>query len=55
MWYIVRLGYEDFKFEDGQEALSFAELARRTHVDDEGRGYRVDISVKSEDSTEEDD
>lgn len=55
MWYIVRLGYESFKFENGQEALSFAETARRTHIDDEeDRRYRVDISVKPENHTEDD-
>lgn len=55
MQYIVRLGYEDFKFENGQEALTFAELARRTHIDEEGRGYRIDVSIKSENQTEDDD
>lgn len=55
MQYIVRLGYENFKFESGQEALSFAETARKSHIDDDDRGYIVDVSVKSEDSTEEDD
>lgn len=55
MWYIVRLGYENFKFENGQEAMSFAESARKAHVDDEDRGYRVDVSIKSENQTEDDD
>lgn len=55
MQYIVRLGYDTFKFEDGQRALAFAELAKEAHIDDEGRGYRVDIFIKSENQTEDDD
>lgn len=55
MQYIVRLGYEAFKFESGQRALAFAELAREAHIDDEGRGYSIAISIKSENQTKDDD
>lgn len=55
MFYKVKIGYNSFRFFDGEEAMSFANLAFETVVNDDKK-YPVEVSIellKNDDSEED--
>lgn len=53
MKYKVRIGYTDFIFEDGEEAINFAETAVK-HLMDDDKDVTVTIYYEEEDEENED-
>lgn len=50
MEYKVRIGYTDFKFDDGEEAVTFAETAVKHLIDDD---KEVTVTIKMEGKEDE--
>ena len=52
MKYRVRIGYTDFIFEDGKEALAFAETAVK-HIKDDDKDVTVTIYYEEDEENED--
>lgn len=51
MEYKVRIGYTDFKFDDGEEAVTFAETAVKHLMDDD---KEVTVTIYGKEISDED-